>query len=266
MEHCIQDLLADHKGDVNIIVLGPGNALKEKIVVNHLRERHRVNLFFIDTSREMLTIAIKNTDDSDVLKEVFVADLTNFTDIKEISRYIRKHYKATHFFTLLGNTLGNYSEALVLKTLRNAMIPGDKVLIDVHAKLAGNNDEETEQIHEIIKGYDNPSCRENILVVLSEAGIDKTDGDVQIEFNRNQRFPQIGGIEHYFCFSRDKMVTYEGEDIYFAKGERILVTYSNKYTFESLENKNIFTSHGFRIIKHTTDATKKYYQLLCELA
>ena len=266
LEHCIQDFLANHKGDVNVIVLGPGNALKEKIVVNHLRERHRVNLFFVDISREMLTIAIKNTEDSDVLKEVFIADLTNFTDIKNISQYVKNHYSTTNFFTLLGNTLGNYPQAIMLKTLRNAMEPGDKVLIDCRVTLAGNAEEETSQIAKMIKEYNNPIFRELLLGSLSKAHIEATDGTIEVEFDSDEFFPQIDMVKQYFRFNRDKTITYCGEDIYFAKGECILVGYSNKYTFESLKNKNIVTSHGFRIIKHTTDATKKYYQLLCELA
>ena len=266
LQNHVENFVADHTGDVNIIVLGPGDALKEKIVVDCLREKHRVHLFFVDTSKEILNIAIKNTEDSDVLKEVFVADLMQFKHIKHLSRYVKKYYSATNFFVFLGNTLGNYPPAMMLKTIRNAMIPGDKILIGVHAKSAGNIEEEATQIHEIIKGYNNSTLREHILALLSEAHIEATDGIIEIEFNKNKHFPQMGAIEQYFCFGRNKVVTYNGEDIYFGKGERILVSYSNKYTFESLDYRNILTSHGLHVIKHAEDDTGKCYQMLCELA
>ena len=267
LQNHVENFVSDHTGDVNVIALGPGDALKEKIVVNHLQEKHRVNLFFVDTSKEILNIAIKNTVDSDVLKEVFMADLMHFRHIRHLSRYVKKHYSATNFFTLLGNTIGNYPPAMMLKTLRNAMTPGDKILIEVHAKSGGSIEEEATQIREIIKKHhNNPALQERILALLSEASIEEADGTIEVEFNKDKFFPQMGVIEQYFCFNRNKTITYLGEEVYFVKGERILVGYSNKYTFQSLDYRNILTSHGLHIIKHATDDTGKCYQLLCELA
>ncbi len=262
LENCIQDLVSDHKGDVNVIALGPGDALKEQVVVDTFLEKHRVSLFFVDISREILNVAIQNVGDRDELKEVFIADLSKFMDIEDIGRYVKRHYNSTNFFTLLGNTLGNYPQAMILTTFRNAMKPGDKVLIEVHAKSTESLEEE--QIDETLKGYDNPIYTEQLIASLSAAGIDGTDGTIEVEFNADKFFPQIDVVEQYFCFDRNKVVNYEGTQIYFAKGERILVDYSNKYTLESL--KHLLTSHGLRTIKHTKDETGKYYLMLCELA
>lgn len=266
LQHCIQNFVADHTADVNIIVLGTGDALKEKIVVNHLLEKCRVNLFFVDISKEILNIAVKNIEDSNVLKELFIADFTKLRDIKEISQYIKTNYNATNFFTFLGNTIGNYPQALMLTTLRNIMAPGDKILIDIHTKPPDSVKKEASQIDEIIKAYNNPSFRERTLVLLAEASIEATDGDIKMEFCNDEFFPEMEVIKQYFCFNRNKTITYRGENICFAKGDRILVGYSNKYIFTPLEKKNVFTSHGLRIINHATDTTKRYYQLLCELA
>ena len=265
LEDTIQDFVADHKGDVNVIAFGPGDALKEKAVVNAFLKQHRASLFFVDTSREILNEAIKNTADSDLLKEVFVADLRNFMDIKEISQSIKRHYNPTNFFTFLGNTLGNYPQAMILTTLRNAMTSGDKILIDVHIKSAGSIEEEVAQAHEMVKSYNNnPSFRERTLALLSEARIEETDGVIEVEFNKDNLFPQMDVVELYFRFNRNKIITYLGEDVYFGKDERILVGYSNRYTFETLEN--ILSSHGLRIIKDVKDDTGKYCQVLCTLA
>ena len=266
LEHCITDFVSDHKTDVNVIVFGPGNALKEKAVVNAFLEKHRVSLFFVDTSREILNIAIKNTADSEVLKEIFIADLMNFVDIEKISRDVKKRYHATNFFTLLGNTLGNYPQAMILKTIRKAMKPGDKILIDVHANPAGSIEEKASQSAKILGEYDNTTNRERILTLLSEAHIEAADGTIEVEFVNDDFFPQMEVVKKYFRFNRNKTAHYQEEDVYFAKDDRILVGYSNKYTFKSLEGKNVFTSHGLRIIKHAKDATGRYYQVLCELA
>ena len=265
LEDEIEDLVSDHKGDVNVIALGPGDALKEKVVVDHLLKKHQVCLFFIDTSRDILNVAINNLDNNDILKEAFIADLKNFMDISDISHHTKKYYHATNFFTLLGNTLGNYPQAMILTTIRSAMSPGDKILIDVRVTPPENDiEKQAKQIAETIQEYDNPNERERILASLSEAGIKETDGVVEVESNSDKRFPQMRVVEQYFCFTRNRVVSYQGTDIYFAKGERILVGYSNKYTFESL--KNLLTSHGLHIIKHAKDDTGKYYQVLCELA
>ena len=264
LEDCISDFVRDHTSDVNVIALGPGDALKEKIVVDSLLKKHQVDLFFVDTSREILDVAVENTADSGIVKEVFIADLRRFMDIKALSRHVKKHYHSTNFFTLLGNTLGNYPQAVILKTIRNAMTPGDKILIDVNVKSAGSPEEEAEQVAKMIQAYSNASDLERISALLSEANIEETDGNLEVEYTRDDYFPQMQVIKQFFHFNRSKTITYEGEDIYFTKGERILVCISNKYTFESLEN--ILTSHGLRIIKYAKDATGKYYQLLCELA
>ncbi len=264
LENSVKSFVANHKGDVNVIALGPGDAMKEKIVVDSLLEKYQVNLFFVDISREILNVAIKNTDDRDVLKEIFIADLMNFMHIKHLSRYVKSQYHATNFFTLLGNTLANYPQAMILKTLRNAMSPGDKILIDANIKSAKNTEEEAEEVDEMLKKYDNPYTRQLILASLSEARIEETDGTIEIEFGRDDFFPQMGAIKSFFCFDRSKVITYQDEDIYFAKGERILTHYSNNYTLESLES--ILISHGLNIIKHIKSADGKYYQLLCELA
>ena len=267
LQNHVENFVADHTGDVNIIVLGPGDALKEKIVVDCLREKHRVHLFFVDTSKEILNIAIKNTADSDVLKEVFMADLLQFKHIKHLSRYIKKDYSSTNFFIFLGNTFGNHPPAMMLKTIRSAMTPGDKILIEVHAKSMDSIEEEATQIKEIVKRYNNnPILRERNLALLAEAHIEATDGYIEIEFNKEKLFPQMGAVEQYFCFNRSKTITYLGQDVYFAEGERILLGYSNKYTFKSLDYRNILTSHGLHIIKHAKDPSGKCYQMLCELA
>lgn len=267
LENSVEYLVSDYKEDVNLIALGPGNALKEKIIADYLRERHEVDLFFVDASREILNVAIENViKDSNMLKEVFIADLKNFADIKEISQYVRSKYKRRSFFTLLGNTLGNYPQATIIKTIRDTMVPGDKVLIDINAKSKGPIKRSISQFNELMQAYNSPTAKERTFALLSEANIETTDGTIRIELGKDEFFPQIEVVKEFFCFDRSRVVSYCGEDVYFAQGERILVGYSNRYTLEPLEHENIFTLHGLRIIRYTKDATGKYYQVLCELA
>lgn len=264
LEHTAEHFTAYCNNNVNVIVLGPGNALKEKLVVQALQRNHQVHLFFVDTSKEMLNIAVKNVADTGALEQLFVADLMNVKDIAELSRYIRKQYNATSFFTCLGNTLGNYPQAMMLKTIRHAMAPGDKMLMDIHLKVAGSTKEEALHIDETIKQYDNAANREGALTLLSEVGITATDGTVEVVFEKDQVFPQMDLVKRYFRFTLSKTITYQGEDIYFTKGERILVSYSSKYTFTFLEH--LLTARGLCIVENAQSETGKIHQLLCELA
>lgn len=264
LEHCIKDFISDYKTDVNVIAFGPGDALKEKVVVDSFIEKHRASLFFVDASREILNVAIKNTAHTDVLEEIFIADLMNFTDIEDICSYVKRNYNPVNFLTLLGNTLGNYPQAMILKTIRNAMTPGDKILIDCSCKIAAESiEEEVAQVEETIRTYSNSTGKSRILASLSAADIAETDGNIEVSVSTDELFPQMQVVKQFFHFNRSKTIKYNGEDIYFAKGERILVGYSNKYTIESLET--LLTSHGLRIVKHAKDDTGKYYQVLCEL-
>lgn len=259
-----KDFVSGHQTDVNVIALGPGNGLKEKIVVEAFQEDHEVSLFFVDISREVLNVAVENVEDNDALQEVFVADLVNFEDIEDLSEYVRDQYNPTNFFTLLGNTLGNLSQPLVLETMRNAMAPGEKLLVDVRCKSPKVPNEEELQIAKTIEAYDNPANRERIQGLLSAAGIEETDGIIDFEFGKDDYFPEMDVIKKFFRFTQSKTITYRRQTIHFAKNERILVGYANKYSFGFLEN--LFNSHGLRIIRNALDSTGRINQLLCELA
>lgn len=262
LQETIKDFIEGQEEHVNVIALGPGNAVKEKVVVEAFQQNHQVDLFFVDISRDVITLAVESMENDDALKEIFIADLKDFESIKEIAQFVRDHYNATSFFTLLGNTLGNYPQPVILKTIREAMRPGDSILLDVSCIITPS-DNDSFDVSALISQYDNENEYERILACLSEAGIEAIDGAIEVEFNRDKIFTELGVIEQYFRFNHSKVITYKGESMYFGKNERILVGYSNKYTLEALDS--IFYSHGISLVKHVKNDAETVHQILCEL-
>lgn len=247
--------------DLNIIALGSGDGIKEKRLSEELSKTHQVALFPVELSNELLEICLKNIKDLTVPKEAFVADILS-SDITKIGKYVRENYYHSNLFTLLGNTFGNYSQAAIMKVIREAMQPNDFILIGVNLIDCKSEQEEIEEIKKTTLSYSNPAYKAQILLPLADTNIEFSDGEVVTEYTRNRFFPQIRVIENYFQFNKSKVVRAFGEDIYFAKGERILVSYSNKYTLEVLEN--IIASYGLRIVKNFSPKTG-YTKLLCQL-
>lgn len=265
LENKVQEFTSTHSGDVNVIALGMGSvdAYKEKLIANSLLEKNRTSLFLMDTSKEILNRAIKHIE-GDILKELFIADVMNSEHIQKISQHIRKNHHPTHFFTLLGNTMGNYRQTIMLNNIRTAMAPGDKILIDVDGREDVSIEEQPEKVMELIERYKQPIYIQKSMATLSETGIDENDGEIHVEFNKDTWFPDVSAIEHFFSFHNHKMILYKGEDFRFTKGERILVHHSKKYTLNFLETA--ITSYGMHIIKYAKGDNGKCHQLLCELA
>lgn len=253
------------KSDVNLVGLGSCNGMKDIILLKEFLKNHKSGLFLVDQSKEIIDGTLNSITDISVPKEVFIANITK-PNLTMISNYLRKHYFPVNFYTLLGNTLGNYSQAEIIKTFRDSMYPEDFLLVEAHVLSESSADQEAQQIDEIISNYNNEAYNEQIILSLSHANIQKSDGIIEVEYATNAYFPKITVIEHYFKFKRNKVIRYLNEDIYFAKGERILVSYSNKYTLKSLSE--IITDHGLKIVKtfDFRDKSIDYATLLCQVA
>jgi uncharacterized SAM-dependent methyltransferase len=262
----ISKTIASHiKSDVNLIGLGSCNGMKDVILLKEFLINHKSGLFLVDQSKEIIDGTLGNITELNIPKEVFISNITK-PNLTIISNYLREHYYPINFYTLLGNTLGNYPQAEIIKTFRDSMHPEDFFLVEAHVLSSTSINNEAQQIDEIIANYNNKAYNEQILLSLSRANIQKSDGIIEVEYTSSAFFPKITVVEHYFKFKRNKAIRYLNEDIYFAKGERVLVSYSNKYTLKSLSE--IITDHGLKIVKtfEFRDKTIDYATLLCQVA
>ncbi|CAA6813501.1 MAG: Unknown protein [uncultured Campylobacterales bacterium] len=245
--------------NINVIALGSSNGNKDKILLEELTKTKQASFVAVEISKELASYTLSNMNDLDIHKEVFVSDLIP-ENLSLISESIRESHFKTHLFTILGNTFGNNPQELISETLRDSINSDDYVLIEVHL----SPDRLTPKyIQKIINAYDNEVYNEQVMLSLGRVDISTEDGYLEVEFEHDKLFPEIDSIKHYFRFSKPKMIRFMGKDLYFAKDERILVNYSNKYKLNNF--KDLLKSHGFSINKEFLDENKQFGIFLCKL-
>lgn len=140
----------------DFVSLGPGNGQKDRILLKslvlHYEKQGSSSEFFyypVDISIQMLAAAIKNVCSEPKLRtrlriKAVVGDFLRLMSIKPVYDY----RSAPNLFSFLGNTLGNIpDEVHSLKKLKNAMCPGDFMLLEVRLyagapKLGGDNQDQ----------------------------------------------------------------------------------------------------------------------------
>lgn len=248
------------KTDINLIALGSASGDKPKVLASEILKSHKVNFVAIDQSAQIAQNTIDNMSDLDIPKEVYLSSLdVKYT--KKISDQIRKNGYNNHLFVILSNTFGVYPQEVISAALRGGMSSGDYALIGVHLAPEHIDPQYTQ---DTLSKYSNPTLHKRTMMALANAGITAEDGIVETEYNIDRSFLQMARISQYFRFTRSKVVHFMDQDIYFAKGERILVKYSYKYKLNTL--KFILESYGFSIKQTYIAPNETYVKILCKLA
>jgi hypothetical protein len=133
-ESYIDDLLAKYS-KINVVDIGPGNALPVKRLLQHLLERHTMGRYIaIDISSHMLAIAEKNIKrwfGDSVLFEGYVMDVTH----ERFAHLLTEDYMRTaaghtgNLVLLLGGTLQNFRTRDVPLQIINDSMGTNDVLI-----------------------------------------------------------------------------------------------------------------------------------------
>lgn len=127
------------KSSPDIISLGPGNGIKDRVILSALTEHYNPTSDFgyyypFDISPSMLTQAVRAIlDYSDFQTKIKVkAAIADFGTSLIRFAPMYQYRPETNIFLLLGNALGNFEgEVTVLEKIKNAMFPGDYMLLEV---------------------------------------------------------------------------------------------------------------------------------------
>jgi hypothetical protein len=130
------------KAAPDIVSLGPGNGLKDRIILGTILERQtnvRNEAFYypFDISANMITSAIRNIyTQPNIASRIHVkAAVTDFGSNLRSFSPVYQFRTEPNIFLLLGNTLGNFQgEMTILQQIKRAMFNNDYLLLEVRTR------------------------------------------------------------------------------------------------------------------------------------
>jgi uncharacterized SAM-dependent methyltransferase len=234
------------KKPINIVDLGCGDGKKAALFVGHLRNKVKMRYCPIDISGYMVKKALDNIKALEIGEVVeFQYNISDFDNLDNISSVLRTKEFPKNLYLLLGNTLGNFEINELLYSISRSMKDGEYVLI-------GNGLDNREH-DDIIKSYQEPIVDKWLFKIAQQAGLERKDVEFGVRFAN-------GRVELYYSLTADKKVTFQDKNIYFSKGDQIIVAVSYKYTKDEFEE---FAHLYFKRVKMFTSKDKSYALAFC---
>lgn len=267
IDDIISKINIEKKG-IRVISLGIGDGYKDAIILNKILESISISIdyWIIEISYEMIKIGLNNVrlqvGDDNYQRIVPTLFQTDFLDINILSDLITDD--KDNLFLLLGNTLGNFPEDILLNRISSVMKANDYFLID--NQIRGENKITKKEEKDLINMYRSDKYDEYILSILKKANITKKDGRIQTRVD-SDRNANILTLRKYYCvtvvqefvFSRNKEVEISGMKASFVKGSIIPVIYSRKYTKNAL---NALLQSYFNVVGEPYFSTSGKYALV----
>ncbi|HEY3174726.1 MAG TPA: L-histidine N(alpha)-methyltransferase [Candidatus Polarisedimenticolia bacterium] len=207
------------------IGLGCGQADKDLLVLRALargRAAHAVPAFLgVDSSLWLLERALAAAAEEGIPARGVKADIERATDLTAAVDLAGGAARGAAVFALLGNTLGAIDYREFLSNLEPLLRRDDLALVDGEIYDADS----------VAGGYLNEDNRRFAVAPLRTIGLTEADGELIFELR-----PDPGGLaglhllHKHFEVARDLVLTVGGEEIPLARGSRLDMGHSCKYT------------------------------------
>ena len=251
------------KGDVNLIGLAAGDSEKEKIILEQFLPKRKVGFFMVDTSIDLVRYSLKNLAKLNIHKEAFVADIMQQHMVRRIGNYVRKFGEnRINLYTLMGGTVGIFSQSAIIKILRDAMQSEDFALIEFHVRRSISFKEGLDDTSIIFKAYEGKANKKVIFDMLETVNITEDYGDIDINYETHPTLPFLDTMDEHYYFYKDKKIDYLGEEFFFAKGEKILIGRHCVYFKETAER--LLESYGMKVVETFQGDSENYITILCQ--
>ncbi|MEK6856280.1 MAG: L-histidine N(alpha)-methyltransferase [Nanoarchaeota archaeon] len=232
---------------VNIIDLGCGDGKKAVLFVENLKGKIKLRYCPIDISSYMVEKAldkIKKINAGEVVK--FQWNISDFENLENVANLLRMSDYKSNLFLLLGNTLGNFEINELLYEIGSSMKKGDFLLI--------GNGLDNRHYDDIVKSYNDPTFDDWLMNIIGQLGLEKKDVKFGVRF-KNSR------VEMYYTILNDRKISFQDKNVYFAKGDQILVCVSYKYDEYDFRH---FMRLYFGDVKVYVSKDKSYALAMCQ--
>lgn len=237
---------------LEVISLGSGQGEKDLLVLQALRRAGcEVSYRPVDSSQALLELACAQAVEAGLPARGLKADLLNRQHLERL----KSHAGGPCLFLLLGNTLGGFDPLEFMAGFRRILAPADRLLVD--GEIYGGA--------ETMAGYDNPVNRRFAFAPLRSIGIQEEDGDLCFETAADERREGLFLISKHFRPGRDLDLLVSGKRLHLARGERVVMNFSYKYTrpaFLELVSRDA----GLNVLEEHRSDDKRFVMVLAARA
>jgi uncharacterized SAM-dependent methyltransferase len=243
----IVDYVACNGDDqIDVISLGAGEGTKDlHVLMALLSGGYRVLYRPVDSGQMLLEMACKQALEHGMGAHGLKADIT---DSAHLSALAPNPHDAPRLVMMVGNTLGAFDPAVMLRGLRTLVRAQDMLVIDGEL----GNDDATRA------GYEHPANRAFALAPLRSIGL--TEGDGTLMFHScNDVIPGMHRLEKSFRLHDDRIVQVAGERLHFKAGDCIHMNHSGKFERETF--LSLLTQAGFEVIDEYLSEDRRFVMI-----
>jgi L-histidine Nalpha-methyltransferase len=239
LERHARDIASLFQGDVTVIELGSGNAVKTRLLLEALLPGRRVRYVPIDIWRPVLEESA-----ADLLQRFPPLEIVAVAaEYHEGLRHLRSESDRPRLILWLGSNIGNFTReeaAVFLRRIRDTMTSADRMLVGVDLR---KDRAVLEAAYDDAAGV-TAAFNLNLLARINH----ELDGNFDLSaFQHRAIYNEVlGRIEMYLVSARDQSVTIEriGSTVRFAAGETIHT--ENSYKYSLAEIHGVATAAGLR--------------------
>jgi uncharacterized SAM-dependent methyltransferase len=225
------------KNNVTIMDIGCGDGKKAVVPIEFLKSiGKKITYCPIDISGHMVEKAKEKISKMDIDELVeFKWNISDFENLKNVTPLLRKNEEGL-FMLFLGGTLGNFELHEVLYQIRESMNGRDIILIGTGL----SNEKGKNQS----KAYKTEYADLFLGKVLEQLSFKRDEITYDSRY-KNHR------VECFYTINKKKSIKFQGKEIVFNKGDKIIVSVSYKYDSEQFDkaldlyfdSKEIFTDN-----------------------
>jgi uncharacterized SAM-dependent methyltransferase len=255
----IDGIMADHP-EVNVVDLGPGNAIPIRPTLERLLKQKRLGRYIgIDISKDMVSFAdanIKQWFGERVQFEPHVRDIS-FERFNDLLADGFSHGGTANMVFLLGATLANFrAPEQVLQTINNSLGPDDVFLC------AGYLDSPTARRYFDYRTSFTQKVPAQDGLILHLLNVDESLYDVEQIFDEKERARSIS-VKPKLDLSIRFDLPHGTRFIELRKGDPILLWRHRHYNLPALIK--LFDKSGFEIVQATKSQDQDYYLLAAKI-
>jgi uncharacterized SAM-dependent methyltransferase len=242
--------LAEHFGQrIPVISFGAGDGLRDRMLMDALKERGRECLYFpVDASQAMLEAACAGAEDDDIETVGIKADISSPVHLL----YAADAAEPPRLLILSGNTLASFDPLAEIRYVAQCMKAGDRLIVD--GEIYDEN--------LTIARRDNPTARKFISALLANVGIGDADSEIKFNHKMDQRHEGLHLITRHFRAERDLSAMAAGQEIPLQRGERIGLNFQYTYTPEAFRWL-VCDQGGLAIEKEYSSPDGRFLTVIC---
>lgn len=237
------------KQNIALISLGCGDASSEKIMLKKLKqEGYTFTYFGVDSSRQMLDLAVKNLAELKVENQFLCADIVSEDFCDEISQITDKY--DCRAFLFLGGTISNVNQTNIIDSLYNVLKKNDLLFLDIRIRNSLDTSEDLQLFNFYSRYLHDKEMTQWLFSPLCSVGIDPSCGTLNLEMVKEK---SIGAIlfKFFFLFNKKFVIKLRNDVIHFLPEEKVELLHIRAYYPEDLNT--FFKEHNFKLVQSLTN-------------